>query len=561
VRLASTLLALGFLFSIATAQSHDKTIQAQAAPTSARVALEQMSLAERKNSSISVEFETSDSAAILLGHEVERLWNGGHCDLALSQLDSLEARVGHVAIGNSWRKPVPTIDKALWGGDVRIGNRDSLLGLAIDYDFRGCLLAALRHGHGPEGFSVCRSSDQGATWAETFAWFGSQVTSLDAVVLFPSFFYVAYHSPGEDAQQVRLRRFLVSDGSANEFDVGSWWVAACTLDLGDTAREVSLVTGVVNLYITTILSDGSLGLSWDSGGDASWHKLPTGVDSGASRGLDCNWRWGGPIGGYLLLSYLDATDTLRILRWVSSGFAQRFAHYCGPSELTSLDGYGDRVVCAYEDGTFSPRRVCCALSYDSAATWTTATLSDTEVAAEAPAIAMYGPGFGAVFRHDSPTPELRFRLCPDSWPWSDPVSISDNTSFSGRPVIKHLSYSQLYHSDLFAVAHMSDTSPVVRGAYFVRDWVYGIAEQRRAQAASRASLATLVRGVLFLPKMGTVPSGTVPTFGPSLVDMSGRKVLDLHPGANDVRRLAPGVYFVREAQAQAQAIRKVIVTR
>jgi hypothetical protein len=46
-----------------------------------------------------------------------------------------------------------------------------------------------------------------------------------------------------------------------------------------------------------------------------------------------------------------------------------------------------------------------------------------------------------------------------------------------------------------------------------------------------------------------------------LHDISGRRVMDLRPGANDVRGLAPGVYFVREAQAQAQAVRKVVVTR
>jgi hypothetical protein len=42
-------------------------------------------------------------------------------------------------------------------------------------------------------------------------------------------------------------------------------------------------------------------------------------------------------------------------------------------------------------------------------------------------------------------------------------------------------------------------------------------------------------------------------------------VLDLRPGANDVRALAPGVYFVHEetqaANLKPQAIRKVIVTR
>ena len=46
-----------------------------------------------------------------------------------------------------------------------------------------------------------------------------------------------------------------------------------------------------------------------------------------------------------------------------------------------------------------------------------------------------------------------------------------------------------------------------------------------------------------------------------LLDASGRKVLDLSEGPNDVSRLTPGVYFVREAQAQAQAqaVRKVVL--
>jgi hypothetical protein len=45
-----------------------------------------------------------------------------------------------------------------------------------------------------------------------------------------------------------------------------------------------------------------------------------------------------------------------------------------------------------------------------------------------------------------------------------------------------------------------------------------------------------------------------------VLDLSGRNVLTLHPGTNDVRALAPGVYFVREAQAQAQAVRKIVLT-
>lgn len=46
--------------------------------------------------------------------------------------------------------------------------------------------------------------------------------------------------------------------------------------------------------------------------------------------------------------------------------------------------------------------------------------------------------------------------------------------------------------------------------------------------------------------------------------ISGRKVLDLKPGPNDVRALAPGVYFVREAsgvERKASGVMKVVITR
>lgn len=47
----------------------------------------------------------------------------------------------------------------------------------------------------------------------------------------------------------------------------------------------------------------------------------------------------------------------------------------------------------------------------------------------------------------------------------------------------------------------------------------------------------------------------------AVFDRTGRRVGNLHPGENDVGRLAPGVYFVRDAQAEARAVRKVVVTR
>ncbi len=49
-----------------------------------------------------------------------------------------------------------------------------------------------------------------------------------------------------------------------------------------------------------------------------------------------------------------------------------------------------------------------------------------------------------------------------------------------------------------------------------------------------------------------------------LLDATGRKVLDLAPGVNDVRALAPGVYFVRQAtgvKREPSSVTKVVVTR
>jgi YVTN family beta-propeller protein len=69
---------------------------------------------------------------------------------------------------------------------------------------------------------------------------------------------------------------------------------------------------------------------------------------------------------------------------------------------------------------------------------------------------------------------------------------------------------------------------------------------------------TVVRGVLHMP----VATSLKPQAA-SLLDISGRKVMDLKPGANDVRALAPGVYFVRALSRELSAVScsKIVITR
>jgi hypothetical protein len=96
----------------------------------------------------------------------------------------------------------------------------------------------------------------------------------------------------------------------------------------------------------------------------------------------------------------------------------------------------------------------------------------------------------------------------------------------------------------------------VRAAAFP---VVAIADARPAPLSEPRPRATFVHGVLFLPETTSLKPQAA-----RLLDISGRKVLDLRPGANDVRALAPGVYFVRQAsgaEREASCVTKIVVTR
>jgi hypothetical protein len=84
----------------------------------------------------------------------------------------------------------------------------------------------------------------------------------------------------------------------------------------------------------------------------------------------------------------------------------------------------------------------------------------------------------------------------------------------------------------------------------------GIAEGPVARAPG-ARVPAVVRGSLRLPPGPGSPARR------SLLDASGRRVLELRPGPNDVRRLAPGVYFVRASGAgsDVSGVTRVVVTR
>lgn len=92
----------------------------------------------------------------------------------------------------------------------------------------------------------------------------------------------------------------------------------------------------------------------------------------------------------------------------------------------------------------------------------------------------------------------------------------------------------------------------------IGDTVAGVEQDPGPPASRRTRAATIVRGELNLPASGVVHGASS-----MLLNIGGRDVLNLHAGSNDVSKLPPGVYFVREARAQAQAqvCRKVVIAK
>ncbi len=540
--------------------------ETRSTPTPAWTVLHQMSGAERANARISVEFENSDAGPLALGREIEQLWNGARYDEALARFGDLEAHVGsgRVAIGISWRTPVPTLKTEFWDADVRIGNRDSLLDLAFDTHLSsGNLFVGFRHGGGEsDKMSVCMSSDGGTTWSETFGWAaGDPMTSVDVAVI-ANHVYIAYAYPGYP-NEVRVRRLKYTDGASDTFNTGDLWLAACTLAVGDTVKEVSLVSnqhGYDNrLYLTTLVRDGSVVWSWDDADAVSWLKEATGITSGADHGLDATENQGFD-STYQLFSYYDTSDSLKIYGKTVGSFKRRYAQYAGSTTPygTSISAYEDTVICAFDDCTVSPVQVIYVINYSGSASWSFGTISDPDTTGEAPGVTCRGGGgHAAVFRHYTPTRELRFRQRVNYGPgaWTDPVSIADVDPYWNRPGIEYLG------SGAFGVAYLSWTSPVTRGAYFDRsDWTTGLAEQRRLIVDE--NILSVTPNPLSGRGQLNYTLSRAADLRVQVYDRAGRVVRTLFDGRSAAGRqsfgfhaagMAPGVYFVR-ADADGRAL-------
>jgi YVTN family beta-propeller protein len=90
----------------------------------------------------------------------------------------------------------------------------------------------------------------------------------------------------------------------------------------------------------------------------------------------------------------------------------------------------------------------------------------------------------------------------------------------------------------------------------LRDSMPGLEETPSVEVRDAKPTPTVVRGVL---RAGDRRQNT--GYRAELLDAAGRKVMELHAGANDVSRLSPGVYFVRQATGDYSGTEKLVLQR
>jgi hypothetical protein len=157
----------------------------------------------------------------------------------------------------------------------------------------------------------------------------------------------------------------------------------------------------------------------------------------------------------------------------------------------------------------------------------------------------------------------------DGGSWTPGLLVTERNTFSHRfPCVIDRMVSGGPSEDTICVLYLMDQvagffvynqgpatpNPVI--CQFIPSPLVAVKETPNAEVRMTTA-ATLVHGVLRLP----VSPFSLRT---SLFDMTGRQVMALRPGPNDISRLAPGVYFVRQASGvkrEGSSIRKVVVAR
>jgi hypothetical protein len=442
----------------------------QGSGTASWSALQQMSAAEKANSIIDIELPSAvNQDAIQIANQIETMWNSGLFDDAMALFGQLrrEVNAGAVSIGVSWRTPIIGEDASLWGPDVRIGDRDSIYQTSMDiYRPTGALFSVLtlKQG-GTYYFTVNRSSNNGQTWSETFAWGGGgdSIRSASATCVL-NYCWVGYGTKVYP-YEARVRRFDIATGAEHDFSGGAY-ATVFTGTSPDTVKEVLVFSNQDQynnrIYCMAITSTGNLRYFWAETSATVWHEVTTGITN-ASSGISATWNQSYSTYPWWF-SYISENDSLMIYTInQSDAVAYSFSTLAGSgTRFTSISAYDDTVFCAFEYyvSTFGCKY---EINYGMGS-WSWGRLGDTTIICEAPSItARYGGGIGAIYRHyTSPRQGRYVHRTYQYMAWPTPTTFTGYEPWYNKPSLEYLG------SNDYGVVYVTTTSPAFHAAFFDR---------------------------------------------------------------------------------------------
>ena len=537
--------------------------------------LKKMTMTERENSFINILLEKDATPeALEKAKQIENLWNTGQFDDALNQFKNLEllTNMNEVSISNSWRTPVESFGNDLWGDDVRIGTRDSVIVSALDIDHAtGNLFAVLLlEGDGNTNrWNFYISTDGGVTWSETFDWWANYNLPTMSASVVAGYCYVGF-ARGSANDQAFLLRFDVTNGQVTNFSTGMQFHTVFTTVQPNAIKEVSLTSNQDyfnnRLYYCTINTDGTLQYFWGLGPDfVTWNEIATNVTN-AKNGLDVtsNERYSGH---YSWASYVDNQNTLHIDGVAIGDTWDPITTYPVGSagDYSSVGAWGDTVTC-YFDYTGSVIHCRYLVSYDGGGSWFYGFVGDTTTLSESPAIsARKGGGVGLIYRYYTSPRQERFSWRYYRGGWNAPLEINRYEPYYDQPAIEYLG------NNIYGSLYLSWTTPVVRAAYFDRsDWVSGIDDADRNTSLQEYQLlqnypnpfnpSTTIEYIL--PQEANVSLEIYNIIGQKIVTLVNERQSAGHKKITwDAGSVASGIYLYKLKTEKYEETRKMFLIR